>query len=82
MLHDYGCDDIDWLEAHGPRPGVVQVERDGQFYPLPLARFDNRTDKTSFLRQDSAAWGSEDVERLHQELAGALHRLSLGRQPV
>jgi hypothetical protein len=46
-------------------PGTVRVERDGQVFHVPTARFDNRHDLTTFLRQDPADWSEEDVHALH-----------------
>lgn len=75
MRHDYGTDDMGWLLERSDRPGTVRVDhREGTFH-LPAARFDNRDDLTSFLRQDPAAWPSGSLERLHARLAGALASL-------
>lgn len=75
MLGDYGCDDMEWLAARSPRPGTVAVEAHGRTFYLPLARFDNRKDKTSFVRADPRTWNKEDVHALHSGLAEALGRL-------
>jgi len=41
-----------------------------------VVRFDNRKDKTTFVRGDRAAWKPEDVAALHSGLAGALAKLA------
>jgi hypothetical protein len=70
MVNDYGTDDMDWLEATSPVPGTISVDRgDLGRHRLPFARFDNREDHTSFLRDDPERWPDGDVERLHAGLA-------------
>jgi hypothetical protein len=79
MLHDYGCDDMDWLEANARKKGTVAIEARGRVFDVPLARFDNRVDKTSFIRQDRSRWRAEDVRAVHQGLREALGRLASAR---
>ena len=76
MLGDYGCDDVDWLEASSPVKGTIAVQAHGRQYQLPVARFDNRVDKTSFVRADRKAWNPADEKALHDGLAGAFARLT------
>jgi hypothetical protein len=76
MLGDYGCDDMSWLEEHSAAPGTVTVEAHGRTWRLPIARFDNRVDKTSFLRNAPAAWKPEEVAAVHEGLRAALERLA------
>ena len=76
MMGDYGCDDMDWLIQHSDRPDTVRIETRGKLYHLPIARFDNRVDKTTFVRADRAQWKSEDVKALHVGLGEALRKLS------
>lgn len=80
MLHDYGCDDMSWLEEHAARPGTVPVEAGGRSFDLPIARFDNRVDRTSFLRQDPADWAPADVQAIHDGLQAAFARLAAHRR--
>lgn len=75
MLNDYGTDDIEWLLGQSDRPGTVRVSTRGQTYHLPLARFDNRKDLTTFVRNDRAKWKPDEVKALHDGLAGALKQL-------
>lgn len=75
MLADYGCDDMEHLLETSDQPGTVRVEAAGQTYHLPVARFDNRKDKTSFVRGPRASWDPQDVDRLHQGLREALSSL-------
>lgn len=76
MMGDYGCDDMEWLLEHSERPGTIRIEARGRAYDIPVARFDNRTDKTTFVREDRSEWKKEDVEALHAGLAGALEELA------
>ncbi len=76
MLGDYGTDDMGWLVEASDRPGTVRVETRGKTYHLPVARFDNRTDLTTFVREDRAAWPADKVKAIHGELRRALESLS------
>ena len=76
MRHDYGMDDLAWLAKASPVPGTIAVEEAGAIASLlPIARFDNRVDRTSFLRADPAEWPADAVERLHRDLAAACSSL-------
>lgn len=73
MYGDYGTDDIAWLESRARRPGTIPVgDRD-----LPFARFDNRSDLTSFLRADPSDWSPTRVAAVHDGLAAALGSLEI-----
>jgi hypothetical protein len=80
MLGDYGCDDLDYLEGQAERPGTVTVAAHGRKFHLAVARFDNRVDKTSFIRNDKAAWKPAEVQAVHQGLKGALTKLHAAMQ--
>ncbi|MBI5711763.1 MAG: hypothetical protein HZC42_15880 [Candidatus Eisenbacteria bacterium] len=75
MLGDYGCDDMEWLIQRSGRPDMVKVETRGRTFLLPVARFDNRVDKTTFVRGERAQWKPEEVRALHGGLSEALRRL-------
>ncbi len=75
MLHDYGMDDLAWLAETSPVPGTIAVDDGDVASLLPLARFDNRVDRTSFLRAEPGAWPQEAVTRLHHDLAAAFTAL-------
>jgi hypothetical protein len=76
MLGDYGCDDMSWLIESSGRPDAVKVATRGATYFLPIARFDNRTDKTTFVRGNRAKWKKDDVAALHRGLSEALAKLA------
>ena len=44
-------------------------------YYLAAARFDNRQDKTSFIRAPRAEWKAADIAAIHQGLKQALQTL-------
>lgn len=83
MLGQYGCDDMAWLMEQSDRPGTIRVERvipEGtryatKVYHLPVARFDNRKDLTTFVREDQSLWKAEDVKALHGGLKAAFDEL-------
>ena len=84
MLGQYGCDDMAWLMEQSDRPGTIRVERllqEGdryvtQVYHLPVARFDNRGDLTTFVREDQKAWKPADVNAIHSGLKLAFDQLA------
>lgn len=75
MRGDYGCDDIDYLLGQSPEPDTLQIEAHGRTFTLPICRFDNRVDKTTFLRGDPSDWPAEQVEALHEALEGPMKKL-------
>ena len=84
MLGQYGCDDMAWLLAQSDRPGSIRVERiisdnnrySTKVYHLSVARFDNRRDLTTFVREDAKLWKPEDVQALHGGLKAAFDQLA------
>ncbi len=75
MRGDYGCDDIEYLIGQSPEPDTIQIEAHGRTWTLPICRFDNRQDKTTFLRGDPAGWPADDVKALHEGLEGPMKKL-------
>lgn len=91
MLGEYGCDDMDWLLHKSDKPSTIRIEKvveqadaqgrrsyDVRTYHLPVARFDNREDLTTFVRQDQREWSAQDVAKLHAGLSAALKSLARG----
>ncbi len=76
MLNDYGQDDMEWLLKNSEQPGTVTVKAHGKTYHLPVARFDNRVDKTSFLREAQSSWKPAAVKAVHEGLREALDHLA------
>jgi len=75
MDHDYARDDIAWLLDHADRSGHITLAAHGRRCRIPTARFDNRVDRTSFLRAHPALWPPEQVADLHQRLMTAFGSL-------
>jgi hypothetical protein len=75
MLGDYGCDDMTWLLETSDVDGTVRVEQAGLVFHVPLARFDNRHDRTTFVRKPRNEWQKDDISRLHEGLAAAFNHL-------
>lgn len=73
MLKDYGCDDLEYLLETSERPGYITVKHPQGTFHLPTAKFDNRVDKTSFIR--GANWDPEHLKALHQGMAGTAQAL-------
>ena len=76
MLGDYGTDDMSWLIDNSGQPNSIKILARGKSHFIPVARFDNRKDKTTFVRGDRAQWSAGDVAALHSGLAGALEKLA------
>jgi hypothetical protein len=75
MLKEYGIDDIEWLENNSDLEGTIKVKKGSKVFHVPVAFFDNRNDKTTFLRQDTSLWDKEHVEEISKSLKAALDRL-------
>ena len=75
MLNDYGCDDMAYLLETSGRPGTVEVPKGDNRFFVPAARFDNRRDLTSFLRDDPQSWPEEKLDALSMELKRACNEL-------
>ncbi len=75
MLNDYGCDDMDYLEKISSKPGTITVKAGGQTYNLPIGRFDNRVDATSFLRADPKQWDPASVNKVQTSIKQAMDKV-------
>ncbi|MBQ6734986.1 MAG: hypothetical protein IJR00_08770 [Lachnospiraceae bacterium] len=64
MLHDYGVDDMPYLREHSEVPGTITVKAHGSIWHLPIGVFDNRVDKTTFLRADKKDWDEEKIKEV------------------
>lgn len=76
MRDEYGTDDMEWLMEHSDRPATVTVSAHGRFFHLPIVRFDNRVDRTSFLRADPAEWDEHRLQELRAALTADFARLA------
>ena len=64
MLGDYGCDDMEYLVQHSEKKDTLTISAHGTTYHLPIGIFDNRVDKTSFLRSEPDKWDPALVEEV------------------
>jgi len=78
MYNDYGCDDISWMLENSNKANTAHVESHGNVYNLPVGRFDNRTDKTSFLRNPPEQWSKGNIASLQDAMKTAFNELSQG----
>ncbi len=88
MLGEYGCDDMEYLISTSGKPDTVKiqravvVEKDGErryelrTWNLPVARFDNREDLTSFVRLPRDQWPPAEQKALHDGLKAAFATLA------
>lgn len=79
MYGDYGCDDMQWLLDNSGKPNAVKVQKDGKTWHLPIGRFDNREDLTTFIRDDLGDWKPADVEKLRAGMEAAFRDLHAAR---
>lgn len=75
MLGDYGCDDMDHLEKISEVPGTITITSQGQKFHIPVGRFDNRVDKTSFLRVAKKDWDPKMVADVTNAIKAATDKL-------
>jgi len=80
MYGDYGVCDMAYQLEQAAKANTVQVEKDGETYFLPLGRFDNRVDRTSFIREDVDKWSDEDKGLLQTGMREAFDQLADGQE--
>ncbi|MDZ4806353.1 MAG: hypothetical protein SGI90_15960 [Candidatus Eisenbacteria bacterium] len=78
MLGDYGTDDMAHLIETSGEPGTVRVDTRGKSYHLPVTRFDNRNDLTTFIRDDPSAWPAGADAAIRAEMKRALDAIAPG----
>jgi hypothetical protein len=84
MLGQYSTDDINFLLGKSEKENTVMVEKivtvgdrfEMKKWFLPLGKFDNRKDLTSFLRKDKKDWDKVEVSALHNGMKEAFAKLS------
>ncbi|HQK16819.1 MAG TPA: hypothetical protein PLJ27_05160 [Polyangiaceae bacterium] len=75
MINDYGCDDMAYLMETSKVPNTITIHAGGKDYFLPIGRFDNRVDKTTFVRDEPSSWDPKLVAELHAVLADGLSKM-------
>lgn len=68
MLAEYSQDDMAWLVEGSDVPNTVPAETPEGIIHVPVARFDNREDLTTFLRNDQADWKEDEINKIHTEI--------------
>lgn len=88
MLGQYGCDDMAHLIERSGGEDTIAIDRlevvgegaDASYqlrtFKLPVGRFDNRADLTTFVRKPKSEWESEEVAAIHGALGDAFSKLS------
>ena len=71
MLGDYGCDDMEYLIKNTDVENTVTVKAHGTTYHVPIGVFDNRVDKTSFLRSEPDKWDKDKVAEVTKAIRQA-----------
>ena len=82
MLGDYGCDDMEYLVQHSEKKNTLTVCAHGKTYHLPIGIFDNRVDKTSFLRETPDKWDPVLVEEVTAAIRTATDTMFENRERV
>ena len=82
MLGDYGCDDMEYLVQHSEKKNTLTVCAHGKTYHLPIGIFDNRVDKTSFLREAPDKWDPVLVEEVTAAIRTATDTMFENRERV
>ncbi len=75
MRQEYSRCDIGYLLDNGKVPGTIHVESGGKGFDVPVERFDNRTDLTTFLRNDPTEWKPEEINAIHGVIKDACDTL-------
>lgn len=76
MYEEYGCDDMNWLSRTSKRPNSITVSAHGKEYYLSIGKFDNRVDKTTFIRNEQSLWKKEEIQSLRSGLEQAFSSLT------
>lgn len=76
MYNAYGCDDMDYLlETSGKENAVKVVKPNGKTFYIPVARFDNRPDYTTFCRGKPEEWAEKDRAAIREQLTVAFSKM-------
>jgi len=73
MMQEYGCDDMQYIIEKSDKKGYVKVNHESGAIYLPVEKFDNRVDKTSFVRDEK--WDETKRLELHLNLKNAMNNL-------
>ena len=69
--NEYGVDDREYLRNSSEVKNTITIISQGKKFHLPIGVFDNRVDRTSFLRQDSKDWEKSEVDAVTKSIKEA-----------
>ena len=75
MLQDYGSDDMLELMEASDRENMLKIVKGDRVFYVPLSRFDNRRDLTTFARKDPKDWKPEEIQALDDGIRDAALKL-------
>lgn len=75
MRREYGIDDMEWLRDNSDVDDTIVITKGARNFYIPVAFFDNRVDKTTFLRQEKNLWDENKIEMVSRLLKVAFQRL-------
>ena len=75
MINDYGCDDMLYLKDNSEKEDTITVKTYDETYYLPIGIFDNRNDRTSFLRKNKEEWTKEEVDYVTEGIKQATDKM-------
>ena len=75
MHTDYGCDDMPYLTEHSERPGYITIQKDSQYYYIPISIIENHMDDTSIFRQKKSNWNKKNILSFQKKLQYSLKEL-------
>ncbi|KAL0221860.1 hypothetical protein RCL1_001714 [Eukaryota sp. TZLM3-RCL] len=82
MYNEYGTDDLAWLLEQSDRENCVKIEKEGKVYYIPVGRFDNREDFTTFARAPVSEWNPEDVKKIRGAMTEAFNQIWSQYEPM
>lgn len=82
MLGDYGCDDMEYLLNNTEIENTVTVKAHGTSYHVPVGIFDNRVDKTSFLREEPSQWDEDKIKEVTAGIRAATDTMYANYKPA
>lgn len=75
MLQDYGSDDMLELMEASDRENMLKIVKGERVFYVPVSRFDNRRDLTTFARKDPKDWKPEEIQALDDGIRDAALKL-------
>ena len=75
MLQDYGSDDMLELMEASDRENMLKIVKGDRVFYVPVSRFDNRRDLTTFARKDPKDWKPEEIQALDDGIRDAARKL-------